>query len=112
MQTIMYKDYPREPVPLDNLSIKFMKQAKFVPVSLNNNTIRIAMAKPEDTFTIDALKFAYGLDVEIYEGSEEDILETIERLYGAGSQSLETIIEEAGKDLYVVQKLLCNKPYG
>ena len=31
---------------------------------------------------------------------EVDILDAIERLYGAGSQSLETIIEAADKDVY------------
>ena len=93
---ISYNDYPKEPVVIDNLSIKFMKQSKFVPLEIVDNTLKVAMADPDDFYTIDALKLAYGMDVEVLEGSGDDIFETIERLYGAGSQSLETIIERRG----------------
>ncbi len=87
---------------MENLSLDFMRQSIFVPLELNMDKgfLRIAMADPEDFYTIDTLKFAYGLQIDVSKGTEEDILETIERLYGVGSQSLETIIEEAGKDIY------------
>jgi general secretion pathway protein E len=100
MDCLNYQDYPKEPVLIDNLSVKFMKHAKFVPLEMDNGTLRIAMADPADFYTVDALKVAYGVEVEACEGREEDILETIERLYGAGTQSMDTIIEEAGKDIY------------
>ncbi|MBW2370681.1 MAG: Flp pilus assembly complex ATPase component TadA, partial [Deltaproteobacteria bacterium] len=97
---LSYTDYPKEPVVLDNLSVKFMKQSRFIPLELTEDTLRIAMADPEDFYTVDALKLAYGLEVEICRGREDDILGTIENVYGAGSQSLETIIEAAHKDIY------------
>ena len=102
MDRLTYQDYPREPVVIDNLTVKFMKQSLFVPLALAENTLKIAMVDPEDLFTIDALQLAYGFNVEACLGAREDILETIERLYGVGSQSLETIIEEAGKDIYEI----------
>lgn len=102
MHEITYQEYPKEPVVLDNLSIKFMKESKFVPLKLTEEELRIAIARPEDTRTVEALRFAYGLRVEALGGREEDILDVIERLYGAGSQSLETIIEEADKDVYEI----------
>jgi len=95
-----YQDYPKEPVELENLSVRFMKEAKFVPIFMKDGILRVAMADPEDTQTIDSLRFAFGFDLEICQGRAEDILETIERLHGAGSQSIETIIEEADKDTY------------
>jgi general secretion pathway protein E len=102
MNLLSYQDYPKEPVMLDNLSVKFMKQAKFVPLSLHDNTLAIAMAQPDDPYTVESLKFAYNFTVKVFEGKSEDILETIERLYGAGSQSIETIIEEARKGVYEI----------
>ncbi len=102
MVKLKYQDYPKEPVAIDNLTIKFMKQCLFVPLELVDNTLKIGMADPGDHYTIDALRLAYGYNVEALEGVREDILETIERLYGAGSQSLETIIEEAGKDIFEI----------
>lgn len=79
-----------------------MKQSKFVPLALRENTLEIAMADPSDFWTVDALARGLGLDVEVAAGSEDDILEAVDRLYGAGSQSLEMIIEEAGRDIFQV----------
>ncbi len=100
--SISYSDYPKEPVMLDKLSVKFMKQARFVPLALSDSRLRIAMADPEDRYTCEALEFAYNLEVEAHPGKAEDILEAIERLYGVGSQSMETIIEEAGREVYEI----------
>ncbi len=102
MQVVSSNEYPAAPVVLDRLSVKFMKQARFVPLSLNETTLRIAMADPNDFGVIDALKLGYGLEIEATPGREEDILDAIERLYGAGTQSLEMIIEEAGRDVYEI----------
>ena len=96
---LSFGDYPQEPVEMANISLEFMKRSCFVPLSLTDRTIEIAMADPKDVDTIDALKFAYGLDVAVKKGKTDDILDGIERLYGKGRQSLETIIQEAGKDI-------------
>jgi general secretion pathway protein E len=96
---LAFRDYPKEPVDIENISMEFMKKSCFVPISTTNGTFEIAMADPKDFNTIDALKFAYGLAVKVKKGNTEDILDAIERLYGNGRQSLETIIEEAGKDI-------------
>ena len=100
-RTIQVKaqDYPKEPVELDNLSVRFMKHAKFVPLDIRNSILRIAMAEPDDSQTVESLKFAFGHNIEICFGRAEDILDNIERLYGAGRQSMETIIEEADKNI-------------
>jgi len=100
MTPIAFKDYPREPVVVENLSEKMMRESRFVPLELSDGILKIAMADPEDFYTIDALRFATGLNIEVYPGKEGDILDAVEKLHGAGTQSLETIIEEAGKDIY------------
>ena len=102
MPCLTYKDYPREAVVLDNLSVKFMKQSEFIPLTIRENTLRIAMSNPSDFPVTDALELAYGFTVEACEGRPQDILEAIENLYGAGSQSIENIIEEADNDVYEI----------
>lgn len=97
---LSYRDYPKEPVEIENISLEFMKKSCFVPLSVTERTIEIAMADPKDFYTIDALKFAYGLEVDVKKGKPDDILDAIDSLYGKGRQSLETIIEEAGKDMF------------
>lgn len=99
---LSYREYPKEPVVLENLSIKFMQQSCFVPLELENGKLRIAIADLSDFQTIDSLKFAYGFKIETVEGRQEDISEAIDRLYGSGSQTIETIIEEAGKGVYEI----------
>ena len=92
MADISFQEYPEKPVVIGNLSVLFMKQSRFVPLQLDGDTLRIAMADPGDFYTIDTLKLACNLSIEVCQGKEEDILGAIERLYGTGSQSLEMII--------------------
>ena len=98
MTLLSYKEYPEKPLVIDNLSVVFMRQSRFVPLALERDVLRIAMADPADFYTIDTLRLACNLKVDACRGKEEDILEAIERLYGSGSESMEMIIEEAGKD--------------
>jgi len=102
MKTLSSNEYPTEPVVIDDLSVKFMKQSVFVPLFLKEDLLGVAMADPEDSWIIDALKLAYGLDIDVVAGIREDILDAVERLYGVGTQSLEMIIEEAGRDIYEI----------
>jgi len=100
---VTYNEYPKEPVELENLSIQFMKQALFVPLSLSSEGLEIAMADPMDYSTIDALKVSFGLSVNVRKGRPEEISDVIDRLYGSGKESMESIIEEADKDVYEIE---------
>jgi hypothetical protein len=85
---LSYRDYPREPLEIEGISLEFMKKACFVPLSVSDTTFEIAMADPKDFETIDALKFAFGLKVAVTKGKPDDILDAVERLYGQGRQSI------------------------
>ncbi|MDD5722755.1 MAG: type II secretion system ATPase GspE [Syntrophales bacterium] len=95
---ISFQEYPREPVVVNNISVRFMRQSKIIPLKMEEGILKVAMADPDDFYTVDALKLACRLNVDVCRGREDEILDAIERLYGAGSQSLETIIEEADRD--------------
>jgi general secretion pathway protein E len=99
---LSFNDYPKEPIVIENLSLQFMKQSRFIPLSLERDQLQIAMADPNDSYIVEALKLSYGFNIEVHAGLEGDILENIERLYGAGSQSIETIIEEADKNVFSI----------
>jgi general secretion pathway protein E len=98
-QPLAYEEYPKEPVELRDVSVEFMKQACFVPLTMDNRILTVASARSDDDDILEALQFAYDVQVKRRLGKSEDILDAIERLYGAGRQSLETIIEEAGKGM-------------
>src|SRR4030065_1059992 len=52
------------------------------------------MSNPLDFYTIDAIRLAAQRDIRVLVGREADILETLERFYGAGGTSMEKIIED------------------
>ena len=45
---LSYRDYPKEPVDIDSISLEFMKKSCFVPMSLTDHTFEIAMADTRD----------------------------------------------------------------
>lgn len=106
MNCLSYHDYPKEPVIIENLSVKFMKQSLFIPLELTDRLLKIIIAEPDDYYTINSLELGFGVKVEICKGRSEDILNVIERLYGKGSQSIDTIIEEADKDIYNISSAM------
>jgi general secretion pathway protein E len=87
-------DFPKEPILFDHLSTQFMKESRFIPSRLTDNTLTIIMSNPLDFYTIDAIRLATGNEVHVLAGRENEILEAIERAYGVGATSMEKIIED------------------
>jgi len=87
-------DFPKEPMLVDQLSVQFMKEARFIPASLENNTLTVIMSNPLDFYTLDAIRVATKYEIRILVGQESEILQAIERSYGSGGSSMEKIIED------------------
>ena len=87
-------DFPREPVLFDHLSTQFMKESKFIPSRLADDTLTVIMSNPLDFYTIDAIRLATHFEIHVLAGRENEILEAIERSYGVGATSMEKIIED------------------
>jgi len=88
------EDYPKEPVLIDHLSAQFMKESKFIPCRVTDNKLTVIMSDPLDFYTVDAIRLATSYEVHVLAGRETEISEAIERSYGAGSTSMEKIIED------------------
>ena len=56
--TVTGVDYPTVPVIENVLTHRFMKQCKFVPISLENDVLTLAMTDPLDHATIDSVRQA------------------------------------------------------
>lgn len=98
MNLLSRNDYPREAVALTGLSLKYLKQARFVPIRLDDGELHIAQVDVDDVATVQALQLACGLRVVAHPGRPEDVMEVAEQLYGVNSKSIDSIIEEADKD--------------
>ncbi len=89
------EDFPQELVLVNNLSIQFMKEAKFIPARLNNDKeLTVIMSNPLDFYTIDAIRLATSCDIRVLAGRESEILLAIDQYYGSGVTSMEKIIED------------------
>jgi general secretion pathway protein E len=88
------EEFPKESVLFDHLSIQFMRESKFIPARLADNTLTVIMSNPLDFSTVDAIRLATNFEVHVLAGRENEISEAIERSYGAGAASMEKIIED------------------
>ncbi len=86
-------DYPTVPVLENVLTYRFMKQCKFVPISLDQDLLKLAMTDPLDYATLDAVRQATGCQVQAVLGAESEIMDVLERLYGSAASSMGRIIE-------------------
>jgi type IV pilus assembly protein PilB len=79
-----------------------------LPVSVNNGTVRIALADPLiDPARADEISFAIKRDVQFVVADPADIENTIERIYGQdeSSGSFSDILKELGKDKDIAREV-------
>ena len=95
---VSLKDLPPQAIMLESLSEKFMRQYKFVPLSLDDTILTIALNDPYDVFACDAVKMATCYEVVINLAREEEILDAVGRLFNTDTTSMGRIIEDIGKD--------------
>jgi general secretion pathway protein E len=88
----------REPIVIENLSEKFLKQAKVIPLGITDSMLSVAISDPFDFYTLDAISLATGYKLEISLAREEEIVDAIERLSSSETGSMEKIIEDLDKD--------------
>jgi general secretion pathway protein E len=90
---ISLKNYQGKTLFIEGLSEKFMKQARLVPLELKDNTLVLAMYSPFNEAALDAIRMSTGLSLELSLAKENEILDTIDRLFSTESSSMDRIIE-------------------
>jgi general secretion pathway protein E len=98
MPFVSLKEFSQQTVMLENLSEKFMRQYKFVPLSLEGNVLTIAISNPYDLYACDAVRMVTDYEIKINLAREEEILDAVGKLFNTDSSSMGRIIEDIGKD--------------
>jgi type IV pilus assembly protein PilB len=83
------------------LSADQAKAFKVFPLSFDgpSQTLKLAIANPSDPTIVDNLRLILGCDIDAVVASEDAILDRINRQYGVGDESIESILEEVrGED--------------
>jgi len=88
-------DYPASPL-LDNdqVSVKFMQTVRVAPVSLENNTLTLAMADPQDDEAMHAMSLASDCQVLPIVGLASEIVQALEGWYGNGKSQMGQLLDE------------------
>ncbi|EXJ17115.1 type II secretion system ATPase GspE [Imhoffiella purpurea] len=73
--------FPSEPVSEELFSLRFLKDARVLPLSEDAQSIRVAVANPIDEFTLAAIRMAAGKEVSPLVGLPTEIESAIEQLY-------------------------------
>ncbi len=68
-----------------------------LPIGLNGNTLRIALADPLNPTAAEDLRFALGKDVDVVVAPTEQIEERIKEHYGSDTASMDEVLKQLGE---------------
>ncbi len=88
-------DFPSIPVCEDRLHAQFLRERHLIPLEERNDGLVIAMAKPFDTYALEAVRFAVGKAVIACAAYPSDVEAAFERLYGNGKSQVRQVVELA-----------------
>ena len=95
------EDLPQVPAVEDIFSAHFMKECKFLPLSVEGDSrLTVAMADPWDSATLDSVRnYTSYKEIRVFLASESVILDLIEKFYGDQSSTLGRIVEDMGEEM-------------
>lgn len=83
-----------EAIPDLPMSVKFLRQHRVLPLALNENVLRLAMANPVDLVLLENIRKAYGYEIDVLVADGSEIDRKIEDLYGSGTSSMKMILDD------------------
>jgi general secretion pathway protein E len=99
-------DFPAEPIDLERITAKYMRQFRFVPVSIDGATVTLAMSDPLDFETLATVRRFTALEIRTALAAERDILEALDRYYGEEQKRDEgTLARAEGEDTTDIEHL-------
>ncbi|MBL8263111.1 MAG: type II secretion system ATPase GspE [Xanthomonadaceae bacterium] len=87
-------EYPELPLLEEQVSYRFLREAKALPLRETDEGVVVAMADPADAFTLRALAMVCGKPVVPRLAVATDLDAALERLYGAGRSSMGQIVDD------------------
>ena len=98
-------DFPSSAIDLERITAKYMRQFRFLPVSMEGSTVTLAMGDPLDFETLATVRRFTGLEVRTALAAERDILEALDRYYGEEERREEGITGAEGEDSADIEHL-------
>jgi general secretion pathway protein E len=86
-------EYPEFPVLEENVSVRFLQDARALPIHEDAERLIVAMTRPQDDETVDAFRVLSNRSIEIRVAASDDFETAFERLYGSGRTAMGQIVE-------------------
>lgn len=90
-QAFNLKELEIDPLVKEKVPAKFVYHYQFLPISFENDTLKIAVSDLSDIQMLDDLKMLLGFELNPIQADEEEIKESLKRHYGIGADTLEKI---------------------
>jgi general secretion pathway protein E len=78
-------DFPAEPVLADQVSVRFLRDVKAVPLAANDDRVDVALIDPLDPYPVEALGFVLRRKIRPLVAKANDVEAALDRLYGAAA---------------------------
>ena len=88
------KDYPELPVLEERVAVRFIKEAKALPLREDAEQLVLAMADPLDEYVINAFRLVTHRRIIARLAVPSELEAAFERLYGSGKSSMDQIVGE------------------
>ncbi|MDA8083400.1 MAG: type II secretion system ATPase GspE [Nitrospiraceae bacterium] len=87
---------PKVPFVLNNISSRFIRENRVIPLELKNNVLKVAMVDPGNRDAVDALRVATGSEIMVFAGDEKTFSDYLAKFYGQEAQNINKIVEDMG----------------
>lgn len=74
------------------IPVKFVWHYKFMPLSIENNLLKLAISDPLEIWSTEDIKLLLGYNTEIVLAPSKEILDTIRKYYGVGAETVQRIL--------------------
>jgi len=118
LPVVKVADYPELPVLEERVAVKFIKEAKALPLHEDDENLVLAMVDPLDEYVLNAFRLVTHRKITPRLAVPSELEAAFERLYGSGKSSMDQIVgevetrdDEAGnEDLQHLKELASEAP--
>ena len=118
LPVVKVADYPELPVLEERVAVKFIKEAKALPLHEDDENLVLAMVDPLDEYVLNAFRLVTHRKITPRLAVPSELDAAFERLYGSGKSSMDQIVgevetrdDEAGnEDLQHLKELASEAP--
>lgn len=95
---------------IEKVPVKFASHYRLIPISIEDNVLKVAVTDPLDLHTLDDINLILGYEVKPVLAGENQILEAIRKYYGVGADTVDKMMEgtpsekEESKERVVIEE--------